>query len=360
MHDFADTVAALRELHDGHVCVALDNFCGQLTVPQLHTLRPDTVKLDRSFLTQLGADIESANAIRSITGMIRPLGVTVVAKGVNTPGAARGGDLAQLRRRAGRDHRARRRAPPISSSRVACSTRSVDARGAAVTESGTGLSDRSARRDQLGDEVVLTPASASARTAGTATRACTLRRSSFTCSSHARTWSSGSPTAAGSAGVPGCVRDARSITCGAGSAGTGASIGAGAATAGASATASRRRTVSRRRAGSAPARARWARCTSASSAAMISCSVRFGGLRELGRELLARRSARAVPGPPRRRRPGDADGRGARRRRPPPAGSWGPRRSRSARLGAPDLGRCARSGRIGRCAYTGHRGRVPF
>ena len=56
MHDFADTVAALRELHDGHVCVALDNFCGQLTVPQLHTLRPDSVKLDRSLLTQLGAD----------------------------------------------------------------------------------------------------------------------------------------------------------------------------------------------------------------------------------------------------------------------------------------------------------------
>jgi predicted signal transduction protein with EAL and GGDEF domain len=84
VHDFSDTVAALRELHDGHVCVALDNFCGQLTVPQLHTLRPDAVKLDRSFLTQLGADFESANAIRSITGMIRPLGVTIVAKGVNT------------------------------------------------------------------------------------------------------------------------------------------------------------------------------------------------------------------------------------------------------------------------------------
>ena len=84
VHDFADTVAALRELHEGHVCVALDNFCGQLTVPQLHSLRPDTVKLDRSFLTQLGSDFESAKAIRSITGMIRPLGVTVVAKGVNS------------------------------------------------------------------------------------------------------------------------------------------------------------------------------------------------------------------------------------------------------------------------------------
>jgi diguanylate cyclase (GGDEF)-like protein len=84
MHDFAETVTALRELHDGNVCVALDNFCGQLTVAQLQRVRPETVKLDRSFLTQLGADIESARAIRSITGMIRPLGVTVVAKGVNT------------------------------------------------------------------------------------------------------------------------------------------------------------------------------------------------------------------------------------------------------------------------------------
>ena len=84
MHDFDDTVAALRELHDGNVCVALDNFCGQLTVPQLHTLRPDTVKLDRSLVTLLGVAVQSATAIRSITGMIRPLGITVVAKGVNS------------------------------------------------------------------------------------------------------------------------------------------------------------------------------------------------------------------------------------------------------------------------------------
>jgi EAL domain-containing protein (putative c-di-GMP-specific phosphodiesterase class I) len=84
VHDFADTVAALRELHEGNVCVALDNFCGQLTVPQLHTLRPDAVKLDRSLVTLLGVAVHSATAIRSITGMIRPLGISVVAKGVNS------------------------------------------------------------------------------------------------------------------------------------------------------------------------------------------------------------------------------------------------------------------------------------
>ena len=108
VHDFADTVAALRELHDGHVCVALDNFCGQLTVPQLHTLRPDAVKLDRSFLTQLGADFESANAIRSVTGMIRPLGRDHRRQGCEHAGATGGDHLAELRRRAGCDHRARR------------------------------------------------------------------------------------------------------------------------------------------------------------------------------------------------------------------------------------------------------------
>jgi diguanylate cyclase (GGDEF)-like protein len=84
VHDFAATVAALRELHAGNVCIALDNFCGQLTVPQLHALRPDSVKLDRSLVTLLGVAVQSATEIRSITGMIRPLGISVVAKGVNT------------------------------------------------------------------------------------------------------------------------------------------------------------------------------------------------------------------------------------------------------------------------------------
>ena len=122
VHDFADTVAALRELHDGHVCVALDNFCGQLTVPQLHTLRPDTVKLDRSFLTQLGADFESAKAIRSITGMIRPLGVTRRGQGCEQPGAAGGGRSRSTATPRRARSPASRRAPPIWSSSVACST----------------------------------------------------------------------------------------------------------------------------------------------------------------------------------------------------------------------------------------------
>jgi diguanylate cyclase (GGDEF)-like protein len=84
VRNYAETAVALRELHDGGVCIALDNFSGQLTVAQLQELRPATVKLDRGFLKQLGANVESARAIRSLSGMIRPLGITVVAKGVDT------------------------------------------------------------------------------------------------------------------------------------------------------------------------------------------------------------------------------------------------------------------------------------
>jgi diguanylate cyclase (GGDEF)-like protein len=85
MRNFTEITSVLRGLHDGGVCIALDNFSGRLTVPQLQTLRPDAVKLDRGFVTQLGADVESAKAVRSLTGMIRPLGITIVAKGVDTP-----------------------------------------------------------------------------------------------------------------------------------------------------------------------------------------------------------------------------------------------------------------------------------
>jgi diguanylate cyclase (GGDEF)-like protein len=84
VRNFSETVAALRELHHAGVRIALDNFSGQLTVAQLQTLQPKTVKLDRGFLMRLGADVESSKAVRSLIGMIRPLGITVVAKGVDT------------------------------------------------------------------------------------------------------------------------------------------------------------------------------------------------------------------------------------------------------------------------------------
>jgi diguanylate cyclase (GGDEF)-like protein/PAS domain S-box-containing protein len=82
--NFPETVDVVRTLMDGGVRVALDDFSGRLTIPQLQALRPHTVKLDREFLGTLGASVESAKAVRSVIGMIRPLGIAIVAKGVNT------------------------------------------------------------------------------------------------------------------------------------------------------------------------------------------------------------------------------------------------------------------------------------
>ena len=84
VRNYHETATALRDLHEGGVSIALDNFKGQLTVAQLQALRPQAVKLDRSFLAQLGADVDSASAVRSLLGMIRPLGITVVAKGADS------------------------------------------------------------------------------------------------------------------------------------------------------------------------------------------------------------------------------------------------------------------------------------
>ena len=72
----ARDVASWRADHRGLVA--------WITVPQLARLRPDAVKLDRGFVRQPGADVESAKAVRSLVGMIRPLGITIVAKGVDT------------------------------------------------------------------------------------------------------------------------------------------------------------------------------------------------------------------------------------------------------------------------------------
>jgi diguanylate cyclase (GGDEF)-like protein/PAS domain S-box-containing protein len=83
--NFTETLDVVRSLMDAGVRVALDDFSGRLTVRQLQILRPHTVKLDREFLGKLGLNVESAKAVRSVIGMIRPLSIAIVAKGVNTP-----------------------------------------------------------------------------------------------------------------------------------------------------------------------------------------------------------------------------------------------------------------------------------
>lgn len=82
-----DAVAArLLPLRERGVLVALDDFgTGYSSLSALHRLPVDVLKIDRSFVVELG-DRESADAVaRTIVALARALGKTVVAEGVETP-----------------------------------------------------------------------------------------------------------------------------------------------------------------------------------------------------------------------------------------------------------------------------------
>jgi EAL domain-containing protein (putative c-di-GMP-specific phosphodiesterase class I) len=78
----SETLTRLRA--DG-VWVALDDFgTGHSTLTYLTTLPCDIIKVDRSFVADLGHDPRAEHVIRAIVGMARGLDMTVVAEGVET------------------------------------------------------------------------------------------------------------------------------------------------------------------------------------------------------------------------------------------------------------------------------------
>ena len=85
----------IGELDDAHraieglaklgVRIALDDFgTGYSTLAHLRQLQTDTLKIDRSFVSQLGGQSRDREIIAAVTGMAHALGMTVVAEGVET------------------------------------------------------------------------------------------------------------------------------------------------------------------------------------------------------------------------------------------------------------------------------------
>jgi diguanylate cyclase (GGDEF)-like protein/PAS domain S-box-containing protein len=85
----------LGELGDAHraivalartgVRIALDDFgTGYSTLAHLRQLRTDTLKIDRSFVSQLEGPSRDREIVAAVTGMAHALGMTVVAEGVET------------------------------------------------------------------------------------------------------------------------------------------------------------------------------------------------------------------------------------------------------------------------------------
>lgn len=85
---FDDTVRAaevLRQLQDMHFRVALDDFgTGYSSLFNIKNFSLDCIKIDKSFIDQLGQDSSSTAIVGAVTQLAKALQLTIVAEGVET------------------------------------------------------------------------------------------------------------------------------------------------------------------------------------------------------------------------------------------------------------------------------------
>ncbi len=76
---------ALRELKNLGIEIAMDDFgTGYSSLGYLRQFPFDKIKVDRSFITDLGASNESLAIVRAVVGLAKGLGMTTLAEGVET------------------------------------------------------------------------------------------------------------------------------------------------------------------------------------------------------------------------------------------------------------------------------------
>jgi diguanylate cyclase (GGDEF)-like protein/PAS domain S-box-containing protein len=83
--DLARTVTILRRLKLLGVHIAMDDFgTGYSSLSNLQAFPFDRIKIDRSFISSLPANRQSATIVRAVIGLGRGLGLPVIAEGVET------------------------------------------------------------------------------------------------------------------------------------------------------------------------------------------------------------------------------------------------------------------------------------
>ncbi|HMT43029.1 MAG TPA: EAL domain-containing protein [Chakrabartia sp.] len=83
--DHERAARTLRHLHDAGFRVALDDFgTGYSSLFNIRNFPLDCLKIDRSFVENMGREPQSAAIIHSVTHLARSLGLEVVAEGVET------------------------------------------------------------------------------------------------------------------------------------------------------------------------------------------------------------------------------------------------------------------------------------
>ncbi len=85
LDDDAHTHAVLRQLKEMGFSLALDDFgTGYSSLSYLRRYPIDKIKIDRSFITNLGVDVEAEAVVGAIVRLARALGLHVIAEGVET------------------------------------------------------------------------------------------------------------------------------------------------------------------------------------------------------------------------------------------------------------------------------------
>jgi EAL domain-containing protein (putative c-di-GMP-specific phosphodiesterase class I) len=87
--DIDITRRALEELKESGVQIAIDDFgTGYAVLSHLKSLPVDALKIDASFVRDLGTSPDDLAIVRSIIGLAEAFDLQVVAEGVETPAAA--------------------------------------------------------------------------------------------------------------------------------------------------------------------------------------------------------------------------------------------------------------------------------
>jgi EAL domain-containing protein (putative c-di-GMP-specific phosphodiesterase class I) len=85
--DFSRAISILRRLKSLGVKIAMDDFgTGYSSLSYLQKFPFDKIKIDRSFVSNVQSNPQSATIIRAVIGLGRGLNLPIVAEGVETQG----------------------------------------------------------------------------------------------------------------------------------------------------------------------------------------------------------------------------------------------------------------------------------